>query len=112
MVFAVIVHLDSLDFVSLHKCRQHGVGLDKELVVVRALVGTFGDSGKVVEIQLSLKAREATHAKVVGHDVLDKLARLVNGKRPTVGQKGSNVLASFSKLQVLENPVQLLRKGA
>ena len=109
---AVVVNLDALNFVAFHDSGQHGVGLDKELVVVGSLVGTFGDSLKIVEIELPLKAAKATHAKVVGHNVLDKLAGLVNGKGSSVGQKGGNLPASFSKLQVLEDAMQFLREGA
>ena len=80
-----ILVLDALDLVALHHGGQNGTILRKEFVIVAALVGSFGDALEIVEIQLTLKRTEATHTKVLGHDVLDKVTGLVDRKGPAVG---------------------------
>jgi hypothetical protein len=107
-----ILALDPLDLVALHHGGKDGTSLHKELMMVRALVGSIRDSLKVIKVQLSLEATELVHTKMPIHDKLDKVSRFVNRKGSSMREKRGDLLTTFESFQLCEHLVQLLWKSS
>ena len=105
----MLIHVSA--FVAFHHGRKNGPSLHKEFVIVAALVGSFSDALKVVQIQLTLETGKATHAKVLAHDAFGKDARLMDGKAPSVRHAKTGNVRVARGLQVGQHLVQLLWKG-
>lgn len=85
---------------------QVGSTSQKELVVVRTLVGTgVGETGKAVQVQLSLKGRDLALPKEPRQDVLDKDGWVVDTKGTPVRLPRHNPLQPLFR-HAVEHPVQ------
>jgi hypothetical protein len=61
-----------------------GLATEEKLVVVASLVTAYGDSLKVVNVQLSLERLELGLSEPLGKDIIDESFYIENKKGPAV----------------------------
>ena len=102
--------MSSFDLDALHEGCQSWSGLDKHLVVVATLVWPLRNALKAIEVQLSLETAEASHAKVLGHNLVREVLGIVDMKGESTGNERGNI-GLIGLLEIFQHLVKLAWKG-
>ena len=82
---------ETFDFGPLHSGRQQGLATDKERVEVGPTIRSIGNSCKVVQVELPLKAGKGSHFEILRHDRTGKFFGTMNGKSLAVLEETGNI---------------------